>query len=315
VPSAFHKLGATQALQALGLRPSEDHTVRNVAIGAAAASPFLGLIGEQPLRHDPILNPNIPRQSLEELAAKARPGDLMLTSQEGQSFLKRIQTMGQGSEFHHIVPTITGPEGTPLRGLVDNWQLYSAARKGKLPPEALAGDPFALHNLRGEFPELSKGLAEKYPNAVLLRPTTPLNPAEIGGMEQEMIHKSMEPYQARRAIRNWFRDIFLPKIKGVTGHKPIFCPPGSNICSTIPAEALENVGREVVPGKAPTHVLPADFAKSTGYEAIGAHVNKGFLSPAKLKALRYGSRAGLGLGLGGAVYGLAKLIEKYRDQS
>lgn len=84
------------------------------------------------------------------------------------------------------------------------------------------------------------------------------------------------------------------------------------VCSTLPASAMP-AGKNVIPSKKPSDVLPNDFLRSNMFEPVARY------DPAPYqmhdKVLKYGptlARAGVGLGLAGAVYGSSKLWDRWK---
>ncbi len=140
--------------------------------------------------------------------------------------------------------------------------------------------------------------------------------------------------------RHSSNQIFVPKIKGVTGAGPqqqhakpvslsqVFDDTKSpaksitgdtykgeicsgNVCSTGPAQAMEQAtGTRVVPGKAAKNVFPTDFLRSKEYDLIGSHVKT--RRAASLLANKYTplvTRGLLGAAGAGAIYGASEKPE------
>lgn len=87
-------------------------------------------------------------------------------------------------------------------------------------------------------------------------------------------------------------------------------------CSTLPATALP-VGKSVVPGKLVKEIIPSDFARSSLYETVG-HLTPRQMAKLRLseRLMKHGpllTRAGVGLGLAGLVYGGSKLMSRKKE--
>lgn len=274
----------------------ESHTVRNLAMAGAAAAPFAGLIGQQPLIHDPHLNRKINRfKTMADLSREAQPGDVLLTSKPHGSVWKTTIAPMSGSEFYHVQPVVgrRGGEGTTVS----------------------AGDYVLPENLEGirregigyvgnSAEKVRKAMREgDYVDALLMRPKQGLTPQQIKAFSDENIIRSAHPYSDSKAIGTWFRDTFLPKIKGV-GEKATLPVCEGNVCSTMPAMSYKNIGVDVVPGKGAKDVFPPDFMRSENFVPVGARLSTKYtMSPQMRKAMPYLSRAGIGAALAAAIYG------------
>jgi hypothetical protein len=301
----YYNAGATCALARLGLiKTAKDDgsgTLPALAAGGAiAATPFLGMIGEQPLRHDPIHNLDIPRvDSLEELSKRMQPGDVLVTARPGTADIaKTPQVATTGSRMHHVVPVVgTHPKTGRPQVLINSDLLYDYSH-GKPRP-----------NLMEDALDAARTLEKRYPEAVILRPNKPLSASDIARIREGLTLRAKDPFSMRQAVKNWLTDMFVPKVKGL-GLGQQVCR--GSICATAPAQVLhETAGLRVHPTKPAHGLLPADFLRSDAFTPIAAHIKPGRMGPKALKALRFGSRAGLGLLMGGGVaLGLKKLLEK-----
>lgn len=290
----FYKLGVQSVLQRLGLQKDEGAPLPAAAAGAiAAGTPFLGLIGEKPLLHDPFQNPNIPRAaSLQELAGQMKPGDVLVSTRPGMNFWKAPQLFSGGSELYHTVPVVDAPHGKP-RVYIESDALYDY--QSKQPRRSARAEPW----------DAERALRKKYPEAVVLRPNDPLTEDQLNAIRENMRLRARRRYDIPRSFKNWFRDIFLPKIETLPGKR--VCK--GDICSTLPLQARHEVtGFDLGVGKKPKNVLPADWLRSTNVTPVSAYVDPTIkhLSPRVLKALRLSGRAALGAGLGLGTYGLLK---------
>lgn len=262
---------------------------RNLGVGALAASPFMGMIGEKKIIHDPHLNKDIKRyDSIGDLGRVAQPGDVVMTSKRQGSLWKRLIQPLSGSEFYHSQPVVD--------------------RRGGSARTLSAGEythkSFADHSTRDirkgleSLPDLAK--RENYQDMVVLRPKKPLTEAEMKIFRDEALARSRTKYDFGGAVKSWLHDAFVPKFEGLGGKSRPRCD--GDICSTLPAEALNAVGRKVGVGKAPGRAFPTDFLRSENFQAVGAVTNGKGKSDLYRRAAPIATRAALGLGLAGAGY-------------
>jgi hypothetical protein len=293
-----------QAASLSGTAPEEatqdtkTHALRNVAIAGAGASPFLGMIGQEQLRHDPYLNKNVRGfGSMSELARHARPGDVVLTSKPTGSVWKSFIKPVTGSEFYHAQPVVgrRGGKGTSLSSGEFSASEWKRSNKKKI---LSATDPVdvAMHD-------------EGYKDVLLLRPKKRMSPDELQKFVNENVSRSRAPYDRYKSVGTWLKETFVPKIGPFAGGKaPPVCK--GNVCSTMPAMAYERAGRSVVPGKRPQDVFPTDFLRSPEFEAVGARLRSRYtISPAARRALPILTRAGLGAGMAAGVAATAEKPE------
>lgn len=282
----MYNAGAACALAQVGLLKTAeyDDVPLLIAGGAAAGTPFLGLIGEKPLRHTPSINPAIPHaQSLEELAKGMKPGDVLVTTTPGPGFYKTPQTTVTGAPFHHVVPVVdVDPVTKRPRVLIESDALYDYPTKSpKTGPRAQPWDA-------------AEALQKKYPEVIHLRPTEPLSPEQLEKMRKDLVARAKRPYSTGQAVKNWLYDIFVPKLSKKPG---VICQ--GSVCSTAPAQALyEATGRRVVGNKPVARLLPVDYVRSPLFEPVAAHMPSGGIGPKSRLIRRLGSRAGLALLLG-----------------
>lgn len=271
----------------------ESHTGRNLAMGAAAAAPFAGLIGQQPIKHDPILNRNIPRvKSMRDLSRVAQPGDVLMTSKPSNSIWKSFIKPLSGSEFYHSQPVVGKRHGkatTISAGEHDDPSWKNWSDKDRLKSTTSVSN-----------------FGEEYPDVMVMRPKKPLAPDELKRFVDSNMQRSKAPYDSQKALGTWLKETFVPKIKGLE-NSPMPGTCKGNVCSTMPAMAYADAGRTVIPGKAPQDIFPPDFLRSDEFEPVAARIKNPYLaSPLARKVMPYAARAGLGLGLAGGVYGLSK---------
>lgn len=295
--NSFYIYGRQQALERVGLEKhsaatnndeSGISTGQGVAMGAAAAAPFAGLIGQKPLIHDPHLsNVGERYKTVDDLARAAQSGDVLVTTKPNFSMWKQTMTPLTGTDFYHAQPVIGRRGGQGV-----------SASAGEFHDPSYKGAP--LKNIVADSDKIP-GMATDYSDYVLLRPKD-VNKQEIKQIAQNSGKRLTREYDMFNAMRAWAHDLFVPKIPGVENLKGNTVCEG-NVCSTLPAQALKEVtGKDVVPGKPAKFVMPADFLRSDKYDLIGAHLpNKG-PSTFNRKILPYASRAALGAGLAAGTY-------------
>ena len=295
---------------------SWQDTAAPIAAGVGAAAPFAGLIGQKPVIHDPLQNPNIKRyRSRSALERVVQPGDLLVMGHSGQTGWKTPQLLSGTEWYHggavpgtklHVTPRGNANEVPTI--LQDSQTLGESANRlttKSMQEAAAAGEMDILHD---ELPRFSEG-AKAYENVTVLRPKTPLTPEQLETFRNNIVQRSMRPYDDAQAVKNWFRDIFVPKVKALRGRHATQCQ--GNICATLPAQAHHEAGgKPLLSGVHAQHVTPADFLRSPELQPVGAYVSKDLaenaLKPSTLKAIKWGGRAGMGLGLGAAAYGTTK---------
>jgi hypothetical protein len=302
----FRNQGYLAAFDKYAMSSGQDHRDVSLGIGAAAAaSPFLGMIGEKKLVHDPHLNPNVTHASLKDLERMAQPGDILLVSRPSWEGFKATQSPFSGSEFFHAAA-------------------INGKRKGKATildaGEALRGDdgrhiptPQAASN---QSRTLRAHMAHhKYKDAVLIRPERPMTPEQQATYLEELAKRTNREYSFSKGIHATFRDLFVPKIfrsgkDRVKRHlEKNVCK--DQMCSSFPAEAHAAAGTASgFRGKLPGEMLPADFLREgSGFVPVAAslgHQTRAYKGLLDRAAYRYGSRAALGAALGGAAYGTAQ---------
>jgi len=286
----------------------DSNRKQQIAVGAAAASPFVGMIGQGKIKHDPIRNKSIKSfSSMADLEDAAKPGDILVTSKK-KSTWKTFQSPFSGSEFYHaqVVADRTRPGGMP-----GAWNQATTVS---------IEDPHEEKAFRGKSrDEIRKGLdtvgdtmkgKKGYGTLMLLRPSKELTPAQVKTFVEEAMDRSRQEYGGARAVKAWAKDIFLPKgrisellnkphqvkYETIKGKKvPVVC--SGDVCSTMPAAAYEKAtGRKLVPGQGAGGVMPADLLRTNELKPVGAFGDR------KYKLRKYGplgSRAALGLGLAG----------------
>jgi hypothetical protein len=298
----FHLIGQKMALVKYGLarapqdesRDETGHVARNIAMAGAAASPFLGMIGQQPIIHDPLMNPNVQRfNTMSELARQARAGDVLISTKPEGSAFKRFISPVTGSEFYHAQP-VTGVRGN--QGLTMTAGEFNSAQYHK-----------NLKLLKQHTDTVTRdSRVQGYPDITLLRPKKPLTGAEQKVFSQEAMHRARTPYDKNKALTTWLREIFMPKIGDKSKAKaPPICE--GNVCSTLPAMAYAKAGRSVIKGKRPEDVFPTDYLRSPNFEAVGARIKSQYkTSPEMRKLIPYLTRAGIGTALAGGTYAVSK---------
>ena len=261
------------------------------ALGALAAAPFAGMIGQKPVIHDPMRGAKGQRfQTMQDLSRAARPGDILMTTKPRGSAFKGTITPLSGSEFYHAQPVVGRRGG--LGTTVDTGQFYAHENLPK------------TQHLKGEAPEISKAMRGMYPDVALLRPKKPLTPGQQKKFVERALQRAYPDYAYGKAIESWLRDLFVPKLDALNKNRPPVACEG-NICSTLPSQALyEASGRNVVPGKVPQDVFPTDFLRSENFELVGSKLRpKLYEKPEWFrKAMPYLTRGAAGAGLAGTAY-------------
>lgn len=280
-----------------------------LALGGIAASPFLGMIGEDKVTKDPRLNPDIPIFDKNELISKAQRGDVFAVSKPGWTGAigKIPQVLTTGSEFYHIEPVVkAAPRGKGL-GTVS-----ITARVADEPSETIMSK---LHGDRAKGEKKVETIDPKLlqnpstymqsGNLLLLRPKAKLTEDALKEYEAELKRRATLPYDTPHAIGSWLEDIFVPKPMRTATKEAEEAT--KNICSNASAVALADVlNKRIHPTVAPLNTLPVDYLREESeYEPIGA-TDQGdplFKNPL---IPRLATRATLGATMAGGAYGLYK---------
>lgn len=283
--------------------------LRGLALGGIAASPFLGMIGEDKITKDPRQNPNIPIFEKNDLIRQAQRGDVFAVSKPGWSGAigKIPQALTTGSEFYHIEPVIkASPTGKGLGTVSITARVAdepSNTVMGKLHGDRSKGEK-EIHTID---PKLLKNPSTymESGNLLLLRPKQKLTENALQEYEAELKRRAEMPYDTPHAIQSWLEDIFVPKT--LRAAKKEAEAPTENICSNASAVALANVlNKRIHPTVAPLSTLPVDYLREQSeYEPVGA-TEQGdplFKNPA---VPRIATRAALGATMAGSAYGLYK---------
>lgn len=292
-------LGRAAAFDALGLRKYAQEETSGVSLPQAAAvtaaglSPFAGMIGRQPIIHDPLQGAKGKDfKSLEGLQRQAREGDVLLTSKDKGSLFKGFIDPVGGSQFYHAQP-VTGRAG----GKGYTLSAGDLAGENMTPERALRFDHPIAEHLRHDV--------NNYGDAVLLRPKRPLSPDELARLQESYGTRVQREYDNSKAVGAFLNEMFVPKLDVLARHRTQTVCEG-NVCSTLPAMSLhEATGRSVVPGKAAQDVFPTDFLRSTEYELVGSHVTpatRQLQGSAWRKAAPWLMRGGVGAALAGGTY-------------
>lgn len=309
--SSWYKYGREGALSALGLE--EDNTLRNVAVGGAAASPFLGLIGQRRLRHDPHLGakPALGQMDIHKLMMEAQPGDIVaysLPKGGKRGIYPQLFEALLGTPYHHTEAVVGKHEGIFGKSIAPGQELTGDVTSS-VPEQVARTKTIGQHAAEGG-----------YRDAILLRPKQFMGTGgqmtpEVQRFVNQAIITAREPFVLPRGIKGVLRDLFVPKIPGLTdrgktramgdAYKGLVCSTGS--CEALAAGLGER--SPVVPGKGAREVLPPDFLRSSNLNLIAHAPGSEPLSRFgryKRLARNLGVRAGLGVGLAGATYGLTE---------
>jgi len=265
-----------------------------LALGGVAASPFLGMIGEDPITKDPHKNPNIKRYSGIDLERLANPGDVLVTTQPkwGQGMWKVLEGLSSGTDYYHAEPVFYRDENG--RVMSNSAGIFTdPSWKGLTSAERMqqALDP------------ISKDL--RHEDFILLRPKQPLTEAQRAAFVERVNLRSREPYSGSTGVKSYLRDMFVPKMRHHLKNTPVNCK--DNVCSTLASQSMtEATGKSVHPHKAPNRVLPMDFLRDKSiYDVVGAteKYKSVFKNPGMARLL---FRGGVGAGMAGGIYGAYK---------
>jgi len=289
--------GINQACLDLGLAKYADtgaagddeglSTGQGLAMTAAVAAPFAGLIGQKKVIHDPYTSTQGVRYSnMDELSRASRTGDVLITSKPGNSIWRHTMTPFSGTDFYHAQPVIARRGGHGLTASAGDFH-NPADAKSSVSQLASASQPV-------------KALQEDYTDVALLRPKNLTN-VETRSVARQSTERLKRQYDAPNAATAWLHDIFVPKLNKVAPNAGTICE--GNVCSTVPSQALKDVtGKDVVPGTPAKYTMPADFLRSEEYELVGAHTPTKARSSLARNVAPYAARGALGLGLAGATY-------------
>jgi hypothetical protein len=266
-----------------------------LAAAGVGALPLAGLIGQKKIQHDPYFNKSIPRMSRKELERLAQPGDILVAGKSGFEPYKFPQEIVTGSSFYHAEPVVT------------RWK-----------DRGLTMDAGHIYGMDGPEKTRSLKVMEDYArdfspheNMVLLRPKKPLSPEQMKSYLKDITWGGSNKYQVPNTVSAWLHDLLAPKVN-LTGKARYECTAG--ICSTVPGQALANVGREVVPGVKGRYLMPADFLRSEHYSPVGASLGSKMKPSLLRRAAPYLSRAALGALLAAAAYPVAKRVLRPKDE-
>jgi hypothetical protein len=260
------------------------------ALTGIAASPFLGMIGEDKITKDPYRNPNIRKYTGLELEQMSRPGDVVVTAQPnwGKGHYKATQALSTGSDFYHAEPVYNKKRGR--RTSITVGQFTD-------PYWNTPGEPRTPRDMESHLSPFAEKFKDE--DMVLLRPKEGLTPKQIRDYQKNMVTRSRGRYDSSKNVGNYLRDLFVPKIKGKSTPT---CK--GDVCATFPAQAMaEAKGKRIHPHKKPAQTMPADLLRSQSiYDAVGAtdKYKPLFKNPNLVRAL---TRGGLGLGMAGTAYG------------
>ena len=294
-----------------GQAGQDGHILRNSAMLAAAAAPWLGTIGQRPKREAPAYT------EARQLLDLAEPGDVWLNADApNKSFFKELRgtktqvSLGTGTPEGYHAGMIDAPKGERILHFNSDTGFESGPgmkdlTKGRFtllrPNLSDVERTEFINRLRGLVPAAEAYGAAHGPEArktLLGRKETVL-----AAINELLVPKSDSKKSVTRAqvAQHHAMDAFKA------------CPtnnPYSATCSGGLAAALPK-GRHVVPGKAPERVVPSDFLRSKLFTPIGRYDNKPLTGYERM--LKHGptlSRLLIGGTAAGGVYGLSKLLDK-----
>lgn len=268
-----------------------------LAVGAAAASPFAGLIGRKPIQHDPLQGAQGKDfGSMTDLSKASRPGDVLVTSKDKGSLFKNFILPAGDSQFYHAQPVTGRAKG---RG-------YTLSA-GDLAEEAIGETmkPKDALNFDHEITKYMQDPETSYSDAVLLRPKQPLTPAQTAALQKDYGKRVVRSYDNSKALGTFLNEIFVPKSEMLSSLRPETVCEG-NVCSTLPAMShYTATGQKVLPNKAPQDIFPTDFLRSDAYELVGSHITpetRALEGTTLRRAAPWLLRGGLGAGLAAGTY-------------
>jgi len=287
----LYKLGAHHALADLGTRiletlhlrkPEEDHTARNLLMGGAAATPFLGLINQR-RTNNPLLNKSLARTP-EEIAALAQTGDVLLTGYPN----KPLRSLLMGSPFIHAEPIIGTRNGKGIG-------ISASHLKGQ------AGNTQQLQNI---IPTLNTRFKEFGPTSVaLLRPKKRMTAAQRQAFRNAGLDVGQQPYSGSRAIRSHLHNWFMPNISALESTPNCI----GNSCTTGTAQTFQKAtGQELIAGRSPKNIVADDFLRSGAFDPIATTAGATKFSPRLSRLANLGVRGALGAGLAASIYGVSE---------
>jgi hypothetical protein len=293
----MYKLGVSSALARLGLtQPEEEsHLGRNIAMGAAAGLPFLGLIGQKKLLHDPLRTPEqfegVRRyKTLRGLEHAVGPGDILVAGNPGWEGWKAVQSPTTGSHFYHADIAPSQGKYMPAGELYSTRPERMERRRGWSPREA-----FRRAGRLRDYP---------YEDVVVLRPRQALTPEQVKRLREIIKEQALRPYEASVGAQSVARDVFVPQTVGKANPGPVVCK--GNVCSTMPARAYEELGMPLL-SKPGQRVTAADLLRSELLEPVAYRTAPEARAAARtMRMMPYLTRGALGAGLAASVYGLSE---------
>ena len=277
-----------------------DNVAKGTVVSAAGASPFLGLIGQKPVIHDPLGSPNVPTtHDIQELRRAAQPGDVLVSTRGAFSPYKAPQAYFSGTDYYHAEPVVMKEDGI-AKSMTSGSMYNNPVVEGKEPLEALKQSVPVADVLKEHVP--SSILAGD--SVTLMRPKVPLTPEQQKVFLEDFAKRTTTPYSSETAIGSWLKDIFVPKNLKVEHNPAKEC--AGDICSTAVSKAYETAtGKAPLDFKPTSTTMPADLLREgSAFEPVMHHLNaanKPFIK--NRMAAQVGARAALGLGTAGLAYG------------
>lgn len=314
----------------------EGHLGRNLAMGAAAALPMAGLIGQQKTRRY-----DAPHAELNSLIEQVRPGDVVLSGSTRTSPIKDMLATAMGSpDAYHTAVAIEHEGRLRNFGLTQNagtdiadfnpQERYTILRPN-LDPEGMRTFQANVQRFReGTDSVRNEGAVVPYEGHAAAPTSAAYARSEgVSNVVKDLLLPKVNRYDPREHARLQQEVLKTPdvaaavaaKIKATPGITPekayqILCEHGARggICSNVPAMLLP-AGHSVNPNKRVDEILPTDYLNSEMFTPVGRYSPKPFTWRERMhQAGPTAARLGVGLAGAGAVYGGSKLIDYLRKR-
>ena len=266
---------------------SPGGVAQGAAVGAAGLSPFLGMLGEKKIVHDPYFNRGIKRtNSIKDIIRQAQPGDALVTTVGGaKRFAFKVpQSTFSGSDFYHVEPVVKKNRSFTA-GQFDFPEYQNMTLK-------------KLMSQTGKIPDQTHG-----DSVLLMRPNKPMNQRETQRFVNDALRRGKNRYDTGNMMKSYLKDIFVPK--GLKTPNSEVRDLGGNMCSTHMGQSYQAATGKNISGYKPgRNVMPADLLReNSAFSPVIFYNNPKnaplIKSPLRSKLL---SRGILGAGLAGATY-------------